>query len=576
MSTRPATARRDRRAVIAAVLAAATVPALATPALATGSFTMSRIAGSDRFATAADAARAAFPSGAATVVLANGLDEHFADALAANYLAGTLSAPVLLTSTDAAPAVTLGEITSLGATRVVVVGGPAAVSDAQVGALQAQGLTVTRLGGADRYATDAAVVASTGAGSAGSVEGAPTALVATGANFPDALAAGPLAFARHLPIVLVPGSSSTLSQQARATLTAAGAKQVVIVGGPSAVSSGIASGLSAMGLTVVRESGSDRTATATALAAWETAHAGFSPAGFVLASGAQSAGGADALAGGPLAGVRSQPMLITNGAAPGTVTGYATAHAATLGSAAVLGGDSAVPAGVVDAVAAAASGHPAPPVLRLKPGQDPPANVAPSPAFAPTCAAYGTRSSQCDAAALAAINHARSLEGVGPMTLPSNWSSLTTPQRLFVVTQAERVDRGLPALAGMNATLSSDAQTGVDHNADPTYGANPPGVTSWTGWAANWADDYGVLAADYDWMYNDGPGTTNIDCRVAGQSGCWGHRHNILAVFAGAQKTIFGAALAGSDTNTRSLQPMATLVAGVNGSPALTLPPAGS
>lgn len=35
--------------------------------------------------------------------------------------------------------------------------------------------------------------------------------------------------------------------------------------------------------------------------------------------------------------------------------------------------------------------------------------------------------------------------------------------------------------------------------------------------------------ADFLWMYYDGPGSSNRDCSAAGQPGCWGHRHNILA-----------------------------------------------
>jgi hypothetical protein len=36
------------------------------------------------------------------------------------------------------------------------------------------------------------------------------------------------------------------------------------------------------------------------------------------------------------------------------------------------------------------------------------------------------------------------------------------------------------------------------------------------------------MGANYFWMYDDGPGSPNADCTPSNQSGCWGHRDNIL------------------------------------------------
>jgi hypothetical protein len=36
------------------------------------------------------------------------------------------------------------------------------------------------------------------------------------------------------------------------------------------------------------------------------------------------------------------------------------------------------------------------------------------------------------------------------------------------------------------------------------------------------------LEAIYFWMYDDGPGSSNIDCTSSDTSGCWGHRDNVL------------------------------------------------
>ena len=123
----------------------------------------------------------------------------------------------------------LDEIERLGASRVVIVGGLPTISDATQAAID--GLeTVTlveRLGGADRFASAAVVSEAT------YPSGATDVLVATGADFPDALAGGPAAGALGAPLLLtrqgcVPGE--TLAQ-----LVALGARDVVILGSSQAV-----------------------------------------------------------------------------------------------------------------------------------------------------------------------------------------------------------------------------------------------------------------------------------------------------------------------------------------------------
>lgn len=88
---------------------------------------VSRSAGADRYATAAAVSRATFPS-ATTVYLAAG--SSFPDALAGAPAAGSVGAPLLLTAKSCAPAATRAEVTRLGATRIVALGGTGVVSDA--------------------------------------------------------------------------------------------------------------------------------------------------------------------------------------------------------------------------------------------------------------------------------------------------------------------------------------------------------------------------------------------------------------------------------------------------------------
>ncbi|HDL49925.1 MAG TPA: cell wall-binding repeat-containing protein [Actinobacteria bacterium] len=190
--------------------------------------TVRRLWGADRFATAAAIAADTFPSGADTVVLAAGY--NFPDALAGSPAATKLNAPLLLTRSAVLPPVTATAITDLGASRVVILGGTVAVSAdvaTAVGALA--GVTsVERWAGLDRFAT--ATTISKQEWSCGSV----TVYVASGLNFPDALAGGPPAGIGRAPMLLVKTDSvPTATYDELRRLRAA---EVFILGGTSAVS----------------------------------------------------------------------------------------------------------------------------------------------------------------------------------------------------------------------------------------------------------------------------------------------------------------------------------------------------
>ena len=88
-----------------------------------------RIAGDDRFATSTAVSRDAFPSTVTTTVyVASG--ETFPDALSGAAAAIKNHAPVLLVTKDTLPAVTAVELDRLHPTRIVVLGGTNAISDA--------------------------------------------------------------------------------------------------------------------------------------------------------------------------------------------------------------------------------------------------------------------------------------------------------------------------------------------------------------------------------------------------------------------------------------------------------------
>ena len=164
------------------VLSNAVTPIPATPP--PPQVSLSRVWGQSQFDTAAAISRDAFPTGASTVYVATGSD--FPDALAAAPAAALSGAPILLVNPDSIPAATAQELARLGADRIVLLGGPVAVNAAVAQALEAyaDAGTVTRVWGQTLYDTAAAISAATFS------PGVAKVYVATGENFPDALAGG--------------------------------------------------------------------------------------------------------------------------------------------------------------------------------------------------------------------------------------------------------------------------------------------------------------------------------------------------------------------------------------------------
>jgi putative cell wall-binding protein len=121
------------------------------------------------------------------------------DALAASLLGARQVAPVLLTPYDRLHPEVARILESDGIEEVRIVGGTSAVSSDTEAAVVELGRSVRRLAGADRYETALAVAAEVIA------DGAQLARVAlaTGLDFPDALAAGPSLADVDRPLVLV-------------------------------------------------------------------------------------------------------------------------------------------------------------------------------------------------------------------------------------------------------------------------------------------------------------------------------------------------------------------------------------
>ena len=376
MITRTPRASKRILAAIAAAGIIASTFAIASPVQATQTVVEARIGGSDRYATSAQVAQATFPAPNPNIILASGL--NFPDGLASAGFAGAANAPVLLTDPNNLPGVTqnaLGAIFGSSATKTVhIVGGEAAVSAGVAAQVTALGYTVNRVSGANRYETAAAIatfqstLAPVGITTVSGVA-LRTAFVATGENFPDALSGGAPAFKGKHPILLT--ATASLPAATSAALTNLSVQRVILLGGEAAVSAAVATEIAALGtgIRVDRIAGSNRGATAAALASLDVAtlaNGGFDFYNLAASQACNGAGNplsnvalivsgsgfADALSAGPHAGVCNAPILIAG--SPSTAT-FLTANTAKVGVVRAIGGPAAVSAESLTAAATAAT-----------------------------------------------------------------------------------------------------------------------------------------------------------------------------------------------------------------------------
>lgn len=194
--------------------------------------TIERIAGSDRYQTSAKIAAKITQDSSKQVMLATG--KSFADGLVLGAYAARENAPLVLTDgTRLAPSVKTF-LEGAAADDLYVAGGTGAVSTAV--ATEAAALTgadLTRFSGTDRYDTSAKVLAKFPA------QGG--AFIATGQEFPDALAAVPVAGRTDYGVALSrPGSvPAVVMTQIQRLVDGSLDPQLTIVGGTGAVSDAV-------------------------------------------------------------------------------------------------------------------------------------------------------------------------------------------------------------------------------------------------------------------------------------------------------------------------------------------------
>lgn len=194
---------------------------------------------------------------------------------------------------------TLISAVAVGTLSVATAGAALATADVQA----------DRLAGGDRYGTSETIATTTFQD-----EDVTVAVVASGESYPDALAASYLAGALDGPVVVT--AKDSLSQDAADTLAALDLDGVIVVGGTAAVSETVVDQIAATGIEVDRVAGTDRYATARAIAgSVPPQQIGALDATIgrtaLLASGE---GFADALSGGPLAYASAFPLVLTSSA----------------------------------------------------------------------------------------------------------------------------------------------------------------------------------------------------------------------------------------------------------------------
>ncbi len=248
-----------------------------------------------------------------------------------------------------------------------------------------------------------------------------------------------------------------------------------------------------------------------------------------------------------------------------------SAHARMVLSAAVAVAGLVV-TGTATAASASAAGAPASAAVRTAGSAGPAAGGRPAVAYASTCYASKTAAAgpACQRVLVADINTARAREGVPPLVLPRGYATLPAGIQVFVLTDLERVDRGLAPLVGMNDTLNARARLGAAAGSDPSIATSNLDSESGQIWTANQVADANALEADWLWMYADGwagADTSNVDCTSARSSGCWGHRHNVLARYPGAPVLVTGTAAVSAGPFTSYAQ---LVLAGTGRAPSLT------
>ena len=216
-----------------------------------------RVAGKNRVHTAISTSKRFFKKSKYVIIADSG---NYPDALTATVLAHVLDAPILLNNTRYLEDDVAREIVRLGATEVIIVGGHKSISEnvkSQLAKFDAN--KVQRIWGRDRYVTSSELAYEIER-LTGKVN---KAIIASGENFPDALATAPLGSKEIAPILLV--TRNQMDKKVSKALKDLNINKVYVAGGQNSVSKKLEAQLPQV---IRRFSGQDRYETAILVASY--------------------------------------------------------------------------------------------------------------------------------------------------------------------------------------------------------------------------------------------------------------------------------------------------------------------
>lgn len=285
-----------------------------TSAMSGMSPNVTRLAGSNAFGTMQAIVGAGSFGTGGTVVISTYSGFH--DALAASGIAGLYNAPILFTKSNQLSNQTKTELEKLKPTKVIITGGTVAISStvetdikSYVKSVTGKNPAVTRCAGSNAAGTAEQVALKPVREDSKKWNASGIAIVVTDKSYHDALAMGPYAYAKHVPIFYARGGTK-IESSTLAAMKTLGIKEVHIAGGEAAVSKNVENILKQQvgEKNVYRHSGKNAIATSQAVAK------------FCLGKGmtahnmgiATTASYYDGLVAGPLLGKKNAVLVLTN------------------------------------------------------------------------------------------------------------------------------------------------------------------------------------------------------------------------------------------------------------------------
>lgn len=291
--------------------------------ISTSASSIKRLAGLNRYETSAKISGNFSTSDVAIIATGN----DYPDALSATPLAKKYNAPIILVEGNKLNVEAAKELNRLKVKKVFIVGGTSVVSNNVAEEIQKLGITIQRVSGNNRYETSYEI-----AKLVGTDKGA---FVTTGMNFADALSVGPIAANLEMPIILVDGSNQGQGLNINKTY---------VVGGEAVVPNSVVSNLK----NVTRIYGANRYETNKNLVSTFASIINFSNA--YIATGTDFP---DALAGGALAAINNNPIILTEKSPNSNTIDIIKDN--NISNLTILGGETVVPTSTVNSLLSASN-----------------------------------------------------------------------------------------------------------------------------------------------------------------------------------------------------------------------------